>query len=140
MVTSLWWLMLSGACSHELFVVHCMRHSYAIAAETMIILTNVSLLIQQFRNPSYYWLANFAAGQQPMSDATCYAMQTSSRGSSANPATRVQRFAAAILQYIYSNMQEGQQQTLESVIRYSSNTFTNALTSPLSLPCGLVPC
>ena len=47
-----------------------------------------------------------------------HVLQSTTRASSANPATRVQRFAADILRYIYSNMKDGHQQTLESVIRY----------------------
>lgn len=62
---------------------------------------------------------------------SCCALQSASRGSSANPATRVQRFAAAVLRYIFSNMQDGQQQTLESVIRYACQTCVH---TPASSP------
>ncbi|KAA6427280.1 MAG: hypothetical protein FRX49_03037 [Trebouxia sp. A1-2] len=40
-----------------------------------------------------------------------------SRGSSAQPVTRVQRFAATILQYIRDNLKAGKTETFESVIR-----------------------
>lgn len=45
-------------------------------------------------------------------------LQPPSRGSSAEPATRVQRFAASILQYIRNGVKAGKTETFESVIRY----------------------
>lgn len=44
-------------------------------------------------------------------------LQPPSRGSSAQPVTRVQRFAATILQYIRDNLKAGKTETFESVIR-----------------------
>ena len=46
-------------------------------------------------------------------------LQPPSRGSSAQPMTRVQRFAASILQYIRDNLKAGKTETFESVIRYA---------------------